>query len=123
MTSPDTIETEGRPMSNFHVGQKVVLIDDTTHSHGIDRSISRTVGADVPKKGEVYTVRFIAIETDTGRELLLLNEINNAAASRRLGYAKELGFAASRFRPVVERKTDISIFRAMLNPSKQKEQA
>ncbi len=26
---------------------------------------------------------------------------------------------ASRFRPIVERKTDISIFTAMLNPSKQ----
>lgn len=36
-----------------------------------------------------------------------------------LGYKKEAGFAAWRFRPVVERKTDISIFQAMLNTTKE----
>lgn len=30
-----------------------------------------------------------------------------------------LAFRASRFRPIVERKTDISIFTAMLTPSKR----
>ena len=31
----------------------------------------------------------------------------------------DFGFRAARFRPVVERNTDISIFTKMLNPSKQ----
>jgi len=88
---------------NFHVGQKVVCIND-------DKSASLRLGC-------VYTVvglldRMLPTclgTTEYGVALLEAkpNELH-------------IGFASSRFRPVVERKTDISIFKAMLNPSKQR---
>lgn len=88
-------------MSNFRVGQKVVCVDAKP-------SFSR-----VPapfKEGDVLTVSAITTGwsghgLDTGlcfEEVPCVGQCYN-------------GYSARRFRPVVERKTDISIFRAMLN--------
>jgi hypothetical protein len=49
---------------------------------------------------------------------LWLDEIKNPVLRYTDGDVGEIPFAAFRFRPVVERKTDISIFTAMLKPSK-----
>jgi hypothetical protein len=75
----------------FYVGQKVVCVDD--HD------------TDLVSKGGLYVVRVVRLP------YLELSGV------RGLGWND--GMMASRFRPVVERKTDISIFKAMLNPSKQ----
>jgi hypothetical protein len=77
----------------FRVGQKVVCVD-------------ASAGSDWTRKWliqhKVYTVSFIS-----------KNRIDV------IGVRKPYGFWPHRFRPVVERKTDISIFTAMLNPSKR----
>lgn len=75
----------------FHVGQKVVCVDA-----GIWRKIANNV---------VYTIH--SINADHGLWLRLI-EVDPLGG----------GYLSSRFRPVVERKTDISIFTAMLTPSK-----
>lgn len=74
----------------FRVGQKVGCVD--------------AGGWPQISIGTVYTVH--SINNDYGC-WLRLKEVNPE-----LG-----GYRASRFRPIVERKTDISCFTAMLNPS------
>jgi hypothetical protein len=92
---------------SFHVGQKVVCIFHLPEN-------LRRADAIYPEKGVVYTVRGHAGGTD-GKERVLLAEIHNVPMAWRLGF-QEFGFNAEAFRPVVERKTDISIFTAMLKP-------
>lgn len=95
---------------SFRVGQKVVCIcDDVPKFFGDEQ---------VPNKGAVYTVRAV-FDGITDRLGVYLYEINNAHMIERWGGDTEPGFSAHIFRPVVERKTDISIFQRMLIPSKQ----
>jgi hypothetical protein len=87
---------------NFRVGQKVVCI----YAHAED---AMDFGISV---GEVYTIsgygRF-------GRLFLYdLAEIKTSEAH---------AWKGEHFRPVAERKTDISVFTAMLNPEKQEIEA
>ena len=87
-------------MSNFRVGQKVVCLDD----EGSDGDLSR---------GRVYTITKIngdVLYSARAKSFSVGLELLEAHPSQ--GFHD---FAASRFRPVVERKTDISIFKAMLN--------
>ncbi len=99
-------------MCNFRVGQKVVLVDDSTRGEGLP---AKVFGFAVPRRGEVYTVRFVGTVGFGRKSVLLLEEINNHHAAMMLGLVIEPALAADRFRPVVERKTDIEIFRRMLN--------
>lgn len=89
----------------FRVGQKVVCVD--VSYFGPNTSLLR--------KGDVYTIASVdAYEDAHGEYGVTLVEIIPQPAP---GWRD--GFRASRFRPVVERKTDISIFTAMLNPTKE----
>lgn len=92
----------------FHVGQKVVCVD---------ASDMDTYFSDVscPVEGGIYTVRNFR---ETGESAIRLVEIVNPKHPWMDGF-NECGFRPSRFRPIVERKTDISIFTSMLNPSKR----
>lgn len=78
----------------FRVGQKVVCVDDSRPVVGWAKQWLR--------KGNIYEIR--SIEPDGDIHLIEI--------------ARESGtpFYHSRFRPIVERKTDISIFTAMLKP-------
>lgn len=84
----------------FYVGQKVVCI--------------REEDADAPPPyailGCVYTVSNV-FEPYPGETNIELYELPFAGSDR-----WHAGFCAEDFRPVVEPKTDISIFKAMLNP-------
>ncbi|NTJ00321.1 hypothetical protein G6L07_08285 [Agrobacterium rhizogenes] len=89
-------------MSNFHIGQKVAATEDL--ECGI-------------LKGEVFTIS--AIE----RSRLLAYDGTYQSFSLffvecepRPGYA---GFDPRFFRPVVKRKTDISVFKALLTPENE----
>lgn len=80
-------------MSNFHVGQKVVCIDDTwpASSH--------------MKAGEVYTVEGMY------EEFLILEGICVGSTSR--------GFFRRRFKPLQKRATSMDIIRSIvLDPAK-----
>jgi hypothetical protein len=81
----------------FRVGQKVVCVDAGVGA--IDASPYLT-------QGGVYTVSIVRVDS-LGVLVLGLS-----------GVAHQ--WRSSRFRPAVERKTDISIFTAMLKPSKVK---
>ena len=98
----------------FYVGQKVVCVDDdTAEADGVTRLVN----------GRVFTIRRIATQFSRpgwvshprykGQgPFVWLTEISGRA----LG---DTPYNASRFRPVVERKTDISALKALLNPSRE----
>lgn len=94
----------------FYVGQKVVCIDNNRDG-GYGDEI-------VPDVGPVYTVR--ELFSCNGHDWLRLREIKNSPRYYTPGGVTEAFFHISRFRPVVERKTSIAIFTAMLNPSTEK---
>lgn len=85
----------------FRIGQKVVCVAHFPRER-------RMAWATYAEKNQVYTVRGYVIRTD-GVECLLLNEIHNPPRPSRIGIV-EFGFRANYFRPIVERKTDISVF-------------
>lgn len=90
-------------MSVFRVGQKVAAIDD------LDCGIS---------KGQVFTISEIAYGTfevfDGVKQVIILRFVEKAP--RRSMY----GFDGRYFRPLVTHKTDISVFKAMLNTTPEK---
>jgi hypothetical protein len=87
----------------FRRGQKVVCVDAGPTDLGLPSGL--TLNA-------VYTVVATEEADYFGQCGLLLAEIRWEESN----YHKA-SFRASRFRPVVARKTDISVFTAMLNPS------
>ena len=93
----------------FRVGQKIVCVDDTYNEHQ-----AHYVSAWI-KCGDIYTVRAI-LPPD------FCSPLPGVALEEIIGqphpiWDEECGWRSARFRPVVERKTDISTFTAMLNPS------
>lgn len=99
-------------MTAFHVGQKVVFVDDS----GIENPgiIGNKYQFTFPTKGSVYTIRGIVVSDYSGEDLLLLEEIDNRGVADASGWLKEPGAEAYRFRPVVTRKTSIAIFHEIL---------
>jgi hypothetical protein len=90
----------------FYVGQKVVCVNAKPRS-------PNWPGTKRVVEGAVYTIRAVYFEKRQNATGVLLSEIVNEFAP---SIGCEPGFLASRFRPVVERKTDISIFTDMLTP-------
>lgn len=88
----------------FRVGQKVVCVN----AGAIDRGKPLV-------RNRIYTIR--AIQSEVARPQrgvgLFLEEVVNGLHPS----GKEYGYYSDRFRPVVERKTDISCLKALLNPS------
>jgi hypothetical protein len=93
----------------FRVGMKVVCVDD---SNIVDLRIVK------PVKGVIYIVRGI-----TAWNSIFLNEIVNPVLRFSDSYGDweaEPSFWSWRFRPVVESKTDISVFTKMLKSETEK---
>ena len=87
----------------FKVGQRVECVDDDPATYGSFRW-----NEDAVCVGQVYTVRRCFVHE--GLPTLWLDEIKRSEIAR-LIHGADVGYAASRFRPV----TDISIFTNMLN--------
>lgn len=108
---------------SFQVGQKVVCVDD---SGPIDGDPRKVPGGDyVPnmiRRGAIYTVRTVGFYPRWGEQGIRLHEVVNPIREY-IGGNSEVCFAAHRFRPLIERKTDISVFTALLNntPAKIKQ--
>lgn len=96
---------------NFRVGQKVVRIEGGTFDLYPDER--------GPSEGEVVTIRHIEFCHDGVG--LAFEEYRNPHHYPDQKFPEAV-FLAWRFRPVVEKKTDISIFTEMLKP-KQRETA
>jgi hypothetical protein len=90
----------------FRIGQKVECIREA----GIGKKNLETDA----RFGEVYTIRgFLEYDGILG---LFLQEIINPPTLTTIGVI-ERAMTASRFRPIVECKADISVFTALLNTS------
>lgn len=105
----------------FYVGQKVERIRDLPAVAKVAHLQWSNVGGHLPAPGVVYTVRKIWVGRE-GYSLLHLVEIDNSHLLA-AGWPEEPGFSAKYFRPVVERKTSIEIFTAMLNPADKRVEA
>lgn len=94
----------------FYVGQKVVCV----RSWGTRNREEY----ECPVKGVVYTVReFVDIGTEPS---LRVCEIHNSPiAWANVEGLVEPSWVRHAFRPMVERKTDISVFTALLDPANQ----
>jgi hypothetical protein len=86
---------------HFNVGQKVACVKEGVWCWN-DRPV---IDSSLPKYGEVHTV--IGIGAAGDREYIFLK-----------GYGSNVAFWASNFRPIQEKKTDISVFEALLNTTK-----
>lgn len=86
-------------MSNFHVGQEVVCVDDRPTPLRWPKP---------PTKGAHYTVTELRHD---GEKCILINVAEHTPT---------FGWYAHRFRPV--RKTSIEIFTSMLNPAPNKKE-
>lgn len=97
---------------SLHVGQKVTMRQPIPSGLDCDPS---TI---LPEFGAVYQVR--DIEFYEGSDWVRLDEIRNPDVWDG-GRLIEPWFAADGFRPIITRKTDISIFTALLDGVKQGE--
>lgn len=102
-------------MLDFLVGQQVVCVDDKFKMGGYGHEIH-------PKEKSVYTIRHIGEHPDPkfkDSPSCLLEEIVNPECNYSCGDGivrkYEPFFALRRFKPC--KKTDISVFTAMLNPT------
>ena len=98
----------------FHIGQKVVCIQDVWVS---GEPTQEPPGIIKPSVGDVLTIREMVRQD--GVLYFKFAEIHN----KPFGGYLETVFEAIGFRPVVEKKTDISVFTAMLNKSPTKNAA
>ena len=86
----------------FYRKQKVVCVDDSPQGDQVSLLV----------KGNIYTIHSVFDHFLTGKLGVLLVELKC--------HPLFSGWDAERFRPVVERKTDISIFQQLLNPANHK---
>lgn len=98
---------------DWKVGDRVVCI---ASAERIALMQSTRPGSNYPASKSVYTIREIRDDADLGGSLcVLLGEVSNAHLIGRPGYIREPGFPLHGFRKVHPRKTDISIFIAILH--------
>jgi hypothetical protein len=100
----------------FYVGQKVVCVDAGGHDRYVPRGFKSSREMHGLTEGRVYTVRWVGPAL-FGVMGIRVDEIIRPDCPI---FGREAAFAAARFRPVVERKTDISLFTAMLNPKRDR---
>lgn len=98
---------------NFRVGQKVVCVDASPKP---TLGIAWTFESLPIREGEIYTI--VGTETRGGFLGVYLHEVKSNGPPFNDG--GERSFWPFRFRPIIEKKTDISIFTEMLKP-KQRE--
>lgn len=94
----------------FRVGQKVVYFGPDFRVHPLV-TLHRMA---IPIPREVYTIRCYAPRVEAPG--YLLNEIHNPEGRCPRNGLCEMAIDARFLRPIVERKTDISIFTKMLTP-------
>lgn len=106
----------------FHVGQKVVCIDDqvrvSARNPGIFKRFRkfRDLHHNL-NEGDIYTITALGSEWDVIKNAEFLTLLVDGAWH--FG-SRHVGFPSFQFRPVVETKTDISVFTKMLTPKREK---
>lgn len=103
---------------DWHVGMKVVCVDASAANYDPLGYTSPPIpDLNGLKEGRIYTIREVV--DFYGVVGIHLQEIVRPLTRRGI----EVPYAAARFRPVQTRKTDISIFTAMLHGTKECERA
>lgn len=97
----------------FYPGQKIICID-------ADSGRGDWFG-DGPVKGQVYTFKRYSRD-NKGFEVIHLYELERCEGAKRL-WGPNAGYGAFRFRAIVEKKTDISVFNKLLITKRATEQA
>lgn len=103
---------------SFHIGQKVVCVDDGPPEFNLRKEGLR--------RGAIYTVREVGLRSwfDGAPAVRLMEIIRGPKASETGDEDSDTPFWAHRFRPLIEHKTDISVFKKILaDASKEKEAA
>jgi hypothetical protein len=90
----------------FRVGQKVECVDDNFGQ--LSKDWDQLYVKNLPKVGDICIVSYVGPFPGYTPAWIFI---------RLEGFSG--GFIPSNFRPIVERKTDISVFTAMLNANKQ----
>ena len=101
-------------MNNFRVGQKVVCVDDRYGAYSaylIGACMGQGQVDLYVKRGAIYTIREIGCVHRCAPSLLCVRVAEIKSDD------EDSPFAAARFRPVVECKTDISVFQKLLQPA------
>lgn len=98
-------------MCNFRVGQKVVCVYVPWPELAFE--LSAAFGVKLPEANKIYTIRWIGTASD-GLTYVRLVEIVNPVVGVEGFLRGECRFGVRRFRPIVTRNTDITIFKAML---------
>lgn len=99
----------------FRIGQKVQCIDAEANGQYIPAGLfAKNRDLHRLTLNSVYTVRNVRL--CLGRSICRVEEIIRPTDPF---FGEEAYFACERFRPLTERKTDISAFRSLLNPTKQ----
>lgn len=93
----------------FHVGQKVVCVNAGLLPG--QPPYTEWDEGEALVEGKIYTVRRCFVED--GRLILWLDEVARSRRAR-LAWGNNVGYGACRFRPLIELKTDISIFKRIL---------
>jgi hypothetical protein len=93
---------------DWHIGQRVVCIDDRCERSRIYK------WERFPVEGSIYTIRAIVSCDDVGPVAFRLAEIRNKPAQYE-DRVRELSFFARRFRPLVEPEADISAFISIID--------
>lgn len=91
---------------SFQVGQRVVCVHDDSHPTE-PLGMGKWIPSEAIRKGEIYTIT--SIYDFRGFMCFQLAEVSRAILSR-LEYGEKVGYGAWRFRPLEEKKYDISIF-------------
>jgi hypothetical protein len=94
---------------NFHVGHKVTMKNAEPWEDGDEAA---------PVFGVVYTIRAVDIE-DNG-VYLRFTEVRNDPGQYANAFG-EVNWDAEEFRPLIDRKTDISTLTALLDPANHKQ--
>lgn len=95
----------------FRVGQKVVCINAGQYNN----EVAPWGETEKIIEGEIYTIVHM-LPWEDGTSVVHLAEVLRDGLSR-LFWGNDVGYAAARFRPLVERKSDISAFTKMLTPT------
>lgn len=96
----------------FSIGQKVVCVDATRNPNGFSKFY--------PVEGRIYTIRGFHIEPHIEDVGILLEEVVNPPTEWADRTSCEWPFASKRFRPIVERKTDIGFADEILRKATEK---
>ncbi len=97
---------------SFRVNQRIICIDDTTPGCLAWKKDEALV------KGRIYTVRRCFVWPNDGTLILWLNEVCRCKSAQ-MEWGRDIGYGAYRFRPIVERKTNIEIFQRLLVPTEK----